>query len=134
MPLSVSLGGFFHQEVTLSDALVKITSCSTFVIHIPVWGSLHEKFSVHCNSLLSFDSVMCIIMRTATCNIIFSSSDLKAQFSFTDHCSFVVRMSAKLFLEKNIHKWRTKPFSKGSSLGKNENWYGVLKKSSSQES
>lgn len=70
------------------------------------FGVIYIKtFPVHCNSLLSFDSVMCIIMRTATCDNIhvFSSADLKAQFRFTYHCSFVVRMSAKLFLEKDIH-------------------------------
>lgn len=110
VPLNESLGVFSPGSDVFWCALQDY--CSTFVKHIQCTslGLFTKKtFPVHCNSLpvLSFDSVMCIIMRTATCDNIhvFSSADLKAQFRFTDHCSFVVRMSAKLFLEM-IYKLR----------------------------
>lgn len=102
VPLNESLGFFFTRKWRF------LTRSSGLLWHIRYTYTMYQfgviyikTFPVHCNSLLSFDSVMCIIMRTATCDNIhvFSSADLKAQFRFTDHCSFVVRMSAKLFLE-----------------------------------
>lgn len=105
LPLNESLGFFSPGSDVFWRALQDYCAHSLYIYNVPVWGYLQKTFPVHCNSLLSFDSVMCIIMRTATCDNIhvFSSADLKAQFRFTDHCSFVVRMSAKLFLEKDIH-------------------------------